>query len=136
MNDTQIADFVRQVKDVIERYYLDGVNLWDEDSKYGKAGMPEMNTTSYPKLIKALREALPDKVLTLVDKGDATEYFYDVNKCGGIEVGHYMIMHGTDTSHKQKICKSSIRIRKVALRLIANIHVSPLQDWTRLITGV
>lgn len=90
MNDTQIADFVRQVKDVIERYYLDGVNLWDEDSKYGKAGMPEMNTTSYPKLIKALREALPDKVLTLVDKGDATEYFYDVNKCGGIEVGHYI----------------------------------------------
>lgn len=90
MNDTQIVDFVRQVKDVIERYYLDGVNLWDEDSQYGKAGMPELNTTSYPKLIKALREALPGKVLTLVDKGDATEYFYDIDKCGGIEVGHYI----------------------------------------------
>lgn len=91
MNDTQIADFVRQVKEVITRYnFLDGVNLWDEDSKYGKAGMPEMNTTSYPKLIKALREALPDKLLTLVDKGDATEYFYDVAKCGGIEVGKYI----------------------------------------------
>lgn len=91
MNDTQIADFVRQVKEVITRYnFLDGVNLWDEDSKYGKAGMPEMNTTSYPKLIKALREALPGKLLTLVDKGDATEYFYDVAKCGGIEVGKYI----------------------------------------------
>lgn len=90
MNDIQIADFVSQIKEVIERYYLDGVNLWDEDSKYGKVGMPEMNTTSYPKLIKALREALPDKVLTLVDKGEATEYFYDVNKCGGIEVGSYI----------------------------------------------
>ncbi len=91
MNDTQIADFVRQVKEVITRYnFLDGVNLWDEDSKYGKAGMPEMNTTSYPKLIKALREALPDKLLTLVDKGNATEYFYDVAKCGGIEVGKYI----------------------------------------------
>lgn len=91
MNDTQIADFVAQVKEVITRYnFLDGVNLWDEDSKYGKTGMPETNTTSYPKLIKALREALPGKLLTLVDKGDATEYFYDVTKCGGIEVGKYI----------------------------------------------
>lgn len=90
MNDAQIADFVYQVKSIIERYYLDGVNLWDDDSKYGKAGMSAMNTTSYPKLIKALREALPDKLLTLVDKGDATEYLYDVNKCGGIEAGKYL----------------------------------------------
>ena len=63
MNDAQIADFVYQVKSIIEHYYLDGVNLWDDDSKYGKAGMSAMNTTSYPKLIKALREALPDKLL-------------------------------------------------------------------------
>lgn len=91
MNETQIADFARQVKDVVVRYQLDGVNLWDEDSKYAKTGTPAMNTTSYPRLIKALREALPaGKLLTLVDKGDATEYFYDVNKCGGIEVGRYI----------------------------------------------
>lgn len=90
MNATQITDFVRQVKAVVERYDLDGINLWDEDSKYGKAGMPEMNTTSYPLLIKKLSEALPDKLLTLVDKGDATEYFYDADKCGGIEVGNYI----------------------------------------------
>lgn len=97
MNETQITDFARQVKDVVERYHLDGVNLWDEDSKYGKAGMPERNTTSYPRLIKALREVLPsEKLVTLVDKGDATEYFYDVNKCGGIEVGRYLdyVWHG------------------------------------------
>lgn len=90
MNTTQITDFVRQVKAVIERYDLDGINLWDEDSKYSKAGMPELNTTSYPMLIKKLREALPGKLLTLVDKGDATEYFYDADKCGGIEVGKYI----------------------------------------------
>lgn len=90
MNDNQITDFVRQVKAVVERYYLDGVNLWDDDSKYGKTGMPKLNTTSYPLLIKKLHEALPGKLLTLVDKGDATEYFYDVNKCGGIEVGKYI----------------------------------------------
>lgn len=91
MNDAQIADFSNQVKDVIELYQLDGVNLWDRDSGYGKEGMPAINTTSYPKLIKALHEALPyDKLLTLVDKGEPTENFYDVNTCGGIEVGKYI----------------------------------------------
>ena len=48
--------------------------------------MSAMNTTSYPKLIKALREGLPDKLLTLVDKGDATEYLYDVNNVQDITV--------------------------------------------------
>ena len=90
MADGQIADFTQQVKDVIELYGLDGVNLRDEGSAYGKQGMPAVNTTSYPKLIKALREALPDKMLTLVDKDEPTEYFYDVNRCGGVEVGRYI----------------------------------------------
>lgn len=87
LTDYQITDFVAQVKSIVELYELDGVNLWDEDSKYGNA---KISTTSYPKLIKSLREALPDKLLTLVDKGNATEYFYDTNQCGGIEVGKYI----------------------------------------------
>lgn len=90
MTNTQITDFVSQVKAAVEYYQLDGVNLLDDDSKYGKAGTPTMNTTSYPLLIKTLREALPGKLLTLVDKGNATEYFYDINKCGGIEVGKHI----------------------------------------------
>lgn len=90
MTDGQIVDFTQQVKDVIDLYGLDGVNLRDEGSAYGKQGMPAMNTTSYPKLIKALRNALPDKMLTLVDKDEPTEFFCDVNQCGGIEVGKYI----------------------------------------------
>lgn len=90
MTDTQIADFTSQVKEVVELYKLDGINLWDEGSGYGKEGMPPMNTTSYPKLIKSLREAMPDKLLTLVDKEGPTEYFHDVSLCGGIEVGKYI----------------------------------------------
>ena len=90
MTDTQIADFTSQVKEVVELYKLDGINLWDEGSGYGKEGMPPMNTTSYPKLIKSLREAMPDKLLTLVDKEEPTEYFHDVSLCGGIEVGKYI----------------------------------------------
>lgn len=91
MSDTQIEDFSNQVRDVIELYQLDGVNLWDKESNYGKEGMPAINTTSYPKLIKTLHTILPDdKLLTLVDIGEPTKYFYDVNMCGGIEVGKYL----------------------------------------------
>ena len=90
MNDAQIADFTKQVKDAIEFYQLDGVNLWDVGSGYNKAGMPPMNTTSYPKLIKSLRDAMSDKMLTLVDKDESTASFYDPALCDGIEVGKYI----------------------------------------------
>lgn len=90
MSDAQIEDFTAQVKNVVESYGIDGINLRDEGSGYGKEGFPAMNTTSYPKLIKSLREALPDKLLTLVDKEEPTEYFHDAALCGGIEVGKYI----------------------------------------------
>ena len=91
MTDTQITDFVHQVKQVIEKYGFDGVNLWDRNSGYGKEGFPEMNTTSYPKLIKKLREELgPYKLITVADYAAPTEYFWDVDAMGGIEIGQYL----------------------------------------------
>ena len=91
MTDAQIADFVAQVKVFVETYDLDGVNLWDRGTGYGKEGMPAMNTTSYPKLIKAMREALgKDRLLTVVDYEEPTEYFHDTEVTGGIAVGDYI----------------------------------------------
>lgn len=91
LSDAQIADFVSQVKGVVERYGMDGINLWDRNSGYGKAGMPAMNTTSYPKLIKALREALGSgKLLTVTDHMAPTEYFWNTQATGGIAVGEYI----------------------------------------------
>ena len=90
LSDAQIADFVAQVKACLETYDLDGVNLFDRNAGYGKEGMPALNTTSYPKLIKALREAMPDKLLTLSDYEEPTEYFWDTEATGGIEVGKYL----------------------------------------------
>lgn len=87
MTDAQIADFAEQVKIFITTYRLDGVNLWDRGSGYGKEGMPAVNTASYPKLIRALRAALPDKMLTVVDYEEPTESFYDTNLTDGIAVG-------------------------------------------------
>ena len=91
LTDTQIEDFVAQVKAVITAYELDGVNFWDRNAGYGKEGMPAMNTTSYPKLIKAMREALGnDKLVTLTDFEEPTEYFWDTAATGGIEGGQYL----------------------------------------------
>lgn len=103
MSDAQIEDFTAQVKNVVESYGIDGINLRDEGSGYGKEGFPAMNTTSYPKLIKSLREALPGKILTLVDKDEPTEYFHDAALCGGIEVGKYIdyAWHGYFSAEEQ-----------------------------------
>lgn len=94
MTDVQIDDFVTQVKLVMDTYDLDGISLWDRNSGYDKAeqnGYPSINTISYPKLIRALRETLgPDKLLTLTDYEEPTEYFWDKEATGGIEVGHYI----------------------------------------------
>lgn len=91
MSDGQIADFTAQVKTVIEQFELDGVNLWDRNAGYGKEGMPAVNTTSYPKLIKTLRETIgSDKLITLTDYEDPTAYFWDTEAMGGIAVGEYL----------------------------------------------
>ena len=91
MSDAQIEDFVSQVMYYVNEFGFDGVNLWDRNSGYGTEGMPQVNKTSYPKLIKALRQALGNyKLLTLVDYEEPTADFYDVEACGGIEVGRYI----------------------------------------------
>lgn len=92
LTDEQIADFVAQVKAVVETYNLDGINLWDRNAGYGTVeGMPETNTTSYPKLIQAMRTALgSDKLLTLTVYEEPTATFWDTEATGGIKVGEYL----------------------------------------------
>ena len=91
LTDGQIVDFVAQVKTVVEEFGIDGINLWDRGSEYGKEGMPAMNTASYPKLIKALREALGrEKLLTVTVYEEPTATFWDTEATGGIAVGDYI----------------------------------------------
>lgn len=88
MTDAQISDFAAQVKLFCTQYQIGSITLWDKNSNYEREGMPAVNTTSYPKLIKALREALKqDALLNVVDQGDPTATFYDPTLCGNIEVG-------------------------------------------------
>lgn len=92
--DAQIEEFTASVKRIVDTYGFDGVNLWDRNSGYDRAaenGFPGMNTTSYPKLIRALRQALgEEKLLTVTDYEAPTEYFWDTDATGGIEVGQYI----------------------------------------------
>lgn len=91
LTDEQIVDFVAQVKTVVEEFGIDGINLWDRSAGYGKKGMPAVNTTSYPKLIKALREALgSEKLLTVTVYEEPTSTFWDTQATGGIAVGDYI----------------------------------------------
>lgn len=91
LTDGQIADYVAQVKACVEAFGLDGVNLFDKNAGYDIDGAPAVNTTSYPKLIKAMREALgATKMLTVADYEAPTEYFWDTAATGGIVVGDYL----------------------------------------------
>lgn len=88
LTDKQIADFTAQIEVALKMYDLDGVNLRDEGVGYGKNELPEINETSYPKLIKSLREAMPDRIITIADDGGTTASMS--NEQSGIAVGDYI----------------------------------------------
>ncbi|WP_295731318.1 glycosyl hydrolase family 18 protein [uncultured Muribaculum sp.] len=88
MSDEQIADFTAQVKTVVDLYDIDGVNLWDESAGYDIEGSPAVSGMAYARLIKSLKGAMPDKLLTLVDTRETTEALCDPQD--GISVGDYL----------------------------------------------
>ena len=91
LTEDQIESLTDQIVRTVDKYKQQGVNLWDRGTNYGLEGMPEVNTTSYPKFIKKLREKLGgDRLLTLVDFEEPTANFWEKAACGGIEVGRYI----------------------------------------------
>lgn len=89
ITDEQIADFVFQLKYVVETYKLDGVNYFDIEASYGKDGMPDVNPASYAKLIKATKEALgDDKLVTVACDAESTDLLATAHD--GIEAGKYI----------------------------------------------
>lgn len=89
LDERQRKSLVSQIKILVEQYGLDGVCLWDEDSNYGSnPALPAIDPASYPRFIKALREAMPDMLITLVDIGEPTANFHEA--IDGIEVGKYI----------------------------------------------
>jgi hypothetical protein len=63
--------FAQQLTDAVNTYGLDGIDFDDEWSEYGNNGTGQPNDFSFPYLVSALREQLPDKLITMYFIGPA-----------------------------------------------------------------
>jgi hypothetical protein len=59
------AAFARQLADAVTTYGLDGIDFDDEYADYGVNGTGQPNRWSFPYLVQALRNELPDKIISL-----------------------------------------------------------------------
>lgn len=75
--------FAQQLADIVDQYGLDGIDFDDEYAEYGNNGTGQPNDFSFVYLVSALRDLLPDKLITLYDIGpSASRLSYD-----GVNVG-------------------------------------------------
>ncbi|MGC4937129.1 endo-beta-N-acetylglucosaminidase H [Kribbella sp. DT2] len=63
--------FAQELADAVNRYGLDGIDFDDEYADYGVNGTPQPNAGSFVYLVQALRQKLPNKLITLYDIGPA-----------------------------------------------------------------
>ena len=77
------AAFATQLSNAVSTYGLDGIDFDDEYADYGTNGTAQPNAWSFPYLVQALRNDLPDKIISLYFIGpSSTTLSYD-----GIVVG-------------------------------------------------
>ncbi|ACZ87793.1 endo-beta-N-acetylglucosaminidase H [Streptosporangium roseum] len=69
----QAADaFAQELADAVTTYGLDGIDFDDEYAGYGNNGTGQPNDFSFVYLVSALRQKLPNKLITLYDIGPAS----------------------------------------------------------------
>jgi hypothetical protein len=70
---TQAAarDFAQQLADAVATYGLDGIDFDDEYADYGTNGTGQPNASSFVYLVSALRELMPDKIISFYYYGPA-----------------------------------------------------------------
>jgi Glycosyl hydrolases family 18 len=77
------AAFASQLSSAVTTYGLDGIDFDDEYADYGTNGTAQPNAWSFPYLVQALRDDLPDSIISLYFIGpSSTTLSYD-----GIVVG-------------------------------------------------
>lgn len=70
MTNDQADNFAQQLADAVAQYGLDGIDFDDEYAEYNTRGYPDVNNTSYSRVITKLRELMPaDKIITVFDWG-------------------------------------------------------------------
>jgi len=65
--------FAQELADAVNQYGLDGIDFDDEYAEYGNNGTGQPNDFSFVYLVQALREKLPNKLITLYDIGPASD---------------------------------------------------------------
>lgn len=68
-NMQEIEQISLQIKEIVIRYGLDGINFDDEFQPYDGITMPVANAFSYTMLIKRCKELMPDKIVSLYNIG-------------------------------------------------------------------
>ncbi|QRX90395.1 endo-beta-N-acetylglucosaminidase H [Streptomyces noursei] len=74
--------FAKQLSDAVSKYGLDGIDFDDEYAEYGKNGTGQPNDSSFVHLVSALRDNMPDKLISLYDIGPSAEKL----SYGGVDV--------------------------------------------------
>ncbi|WP_082036020.1 endo-beta-N-acetylglucosaminidase H [Pedobacter lusitanus] len=68
---TQAAaqEFAQQLSDAVTTYGLDGIDFDDEYSEYGNNGTGQPNSSSFVYLVTALRQLMPNKIISFYNIG-------------------------------------------------------------------
>lgn len=67
------AAFATQLTNAVNTYGLDGIDFDDEYADYGTNGTAQPNASSFPYLVQALRNDLPNEIISLYFIGPATD---------------------------------------------------------------
>lgn len=86
LDDHQIAEVAYRIGAVVARYEIDGVNFFDLGDSYADAA--DINPASYAKLIKATKEILGSKLVTIACDAASTDELSVAQE--GVEAGRYL----------------------------------------------
>ena len=76
--------FAKQLSNAVTQYGLDGIDFDDEYADYGDNGTGQPNASSFVYLVSALRQDMPNKLITLYDIGPAASSM----SYNGVDVTH------------------------------------------------
>ncbi|MBL1222851.1 hypothetical protein JET18_18490 [Chryseobacterium sp. L7] len=68
-NQTAAKAFAQELANAVNTYGLDGIDFDDEYANYGANGTSQPNQSSFVYLVTALRELLPDKIISFYNIG-------------------------------------------------------------------
>ncbi|MFF2809128.1 endo-beta-N-acetylglucosaminidase H [Streptomyces sp. NPDC058000] len=74
--------FAKQLSDAVSKYGLDGIDFDDEYVEYGKNGTGQPNDSSFVYLVSALRDYMPNKLISLYSIGPSAERL----SYGGVDI--------------------------------------------------